>query len=173
MRRSSEDLVRLLSGGDRRSIGRVGEVVSSAQKNPSIVGFLVALLEHREAVVRMRAADALEKIQRRAPERVEAFRDDLLTVAERADEQELRWHLAQMIPRFDLSRRECARAAAAFEKYFGDESAIVRVSALQAIVELAQRDASLVPVARRYLARAKSGSAAEKARARKLAVKFG
>jgi hypothetical protein len=55
-------LAELLSGGDRRSIGKAAEVAEYVVVNPHQIDGLAALLEHHDEVVRMRAADALEKV---------------------------------------------------------------------------------------------------------------
>jgi len=77
-----------------------------------------------------------------------------------------------MLPRLLLSRLQRREVAAALEPYFSDRSAIVRVSALQAIVELSENDPLLEVLARDRLDRAMRGSAAERARARLLLAKF-
>ena len=79
-------------------------------------------------------------------------------------QKEVRWHLVQMLPRLSLTATERRRAAAIAESYLNDKSAIVRVNALQALVELAGDDADLAEIAhQRLLDHARLGSAAEKA----------
>ena len=95
-----------------------------------------------------------------------------MTLARRATQPELRWHLSQMLPRLELSKGQRRRVAALLELYFKDRSVIVRVSALQAIVELSRADGELEETARRHLEQALRGSAAERARARILLSKF-
>ena len=51
-----------LRGGDRRSIGNVSEVVAAVRKKPDLLKGLVAGLFDEDPVVRMRAADAMEKV---------------------------------------------------------------------------------------------------------------
>jgi HEAT repeat protein len=57
-----------LRGGDRRSIGKVGEVVCAVRKKPDLFNDLVTGLFDEDPVVRMRAADAMEKISSDNPE---------------------------------------------------------------------------------------------------------
>jgi hypothetical protein len=54
----------MLSGGDRRSIGKVADVVVLIDQHPQWISSLVGGLWDEDACVRMRAADALEKISR-------------------------------------------------------------------------------------------------------------
>jgi hypothetical protein len=84
-------------------------------------------------------------------------------------QQELRWHLAAMIPRLPLNARERRRAVSVLHGYLEDRSSIVKTSALQALADLAQGDASLRPKVIEALREAtRSGTPAMKARSRKL-----
>jgi hypothetical protein len=158
-----------LAGGDRRSIGRVPEVVRQVLKEPGLVADLLAGLGHEDPVVRMRAGDALEKISRRHPEWLRSSRDLLLDLASATKEQETRWHLAQMLPRLDLAPAQRRALSNVLDGYLTDMSAIVRVSALQALADLAALDQGLC---RRALARVRAGllrgGPAVRARARML-----
>ena len=57
---------------------------------------------HEDSLVRMRAADAAEKISVKCPEYLKPFKKKLLNEIAKSEEQEVRWHVAQMIPRHDL-----------------------------------------------------------------------
>src|SRR4029077_16667487 len=61
----SENILALLQGGDRRSIGRSVKVVTIVSKNPRLFPKLIAGLWSADPLVRIRAADAAEKITRR------------------------------------------------------------------------------------------------------------
>jgi HEAT repeat protein len=138
-----------------------------------MIPLLLRLLCAEDPVVAVRAADVLEKAQRELPASVfSPFRTELLALARTAAKPELRWHLAQMLPRLLMSRSQRREVVVALERYFSDRSAIVRVSALQAIVELSENDRSLEALARDRLDQAMRGSAAERARARLLLAKF-
>ena len=88
-----------LQGGDRRSIGKVDEVVSAVRKEADLFNELVPGLFDEDPVVRMRTADAMEKLTLDNPEFLRPFKDKLLRLAQETRQQELRWHLAQMILR--------------------------------------------------------------------------
>jgi hypothetical protein len=162
-------LLRKLQGGDRRSIGRVPGVVQQVFKQPQLVAELLPALSHDDPVVRLRAGDVLEKVSRIHPEWLQPSRSYLLELAAIATDQEVRWHLAQLLPRLNLTSPQRLKLAALLDDYFTDASAIVRVSALQALADLAGLDSTL---RRRALARVRSslrqGGPAERARARKL-----
>ena len=101
-----DGVLKKLTGGDRRSIGRSPEVVRQVLRQPRLVRGLVAGLRHDDPVVRLRAADALEKVSRRHPEWLRPFRRQLLRLAAESREPEIRWHLAQLLPWIDLTRSQ-------------------------------------------------------------------
>lgn len=121
----------------------------------------------------MRAADAAEKVSSQNPELLRPFKAQLLRLLEEVTQQELRWHLAQMVPRLPLNRQKRVRATAALQSYLSDRSSIVKTCALQALVELAVKDDLLLPAIKRLLQDfLKTGTAAMKARSRKLLVQL-
>jgi len=165
----STPLLDQLRGGDRRSIGRANAVVQDVLRSPRRLPELAAGLWHPDAVVRIRTGDALEKVSRQQPRWFWPLRQDLLCLAQRGVEQETRWHLAQMLPRLGLRGAQRGALVRLLRRYRKDPSAIVRVSAMQGLVEVARADPALRPVVRRELRRVlKEGSPAERARARKL-----
>ena len=58
----SKALLEQLAGGDRRSIGRSNEVVATVLADPELLSVLFSGLDHDDPLIRMRAADAREKI---------------------------------------------------------------------------------------------------------------
>jgi FimV-like protein len=120
-------------------------------------------------VVRMRAADAAEKVTVKRPELLHPHKHELLGLLAEAEQIELRWHLALMVPRLELSVRERERAAAALQRYLEDRSSIVKTFAIQGLADLARQDTGLRDTAKRILEESlRTGTAAMKARARKL-----
>ena len=131
-------------------------------------------LWHSDILIRMRAADAAEKITLHNPDLLKPFRTRLLGLLEVATEQELRWHLAQMVPRLRLSKKEHMCAARAFRRYLDDQSSIVKTSAMQALADLAGTDDEVMPETREVLMKlTEVGTAAMKARGRKLLKQLG
>jgi hypothetical protein len=159
----------ILEGSDRRSIGRSDEVVRLVLKQPKLFRELIQCLWHDDPVVRMRAADAAEKVSAQNPRLLARYKSQLLGLLGETEQIELRWHLAQMVPRLKLTAAERQRTAAALRRYLDDRSSIVRTFALQALVELSQSDQALRSETKQLLETAlRSGTAAMKARARKL-----
>lgn len=158
-----------LKGGDRRSIGRSNEIVSLVLRQPRQFPQLMKCLWNENPVVRMRAADAIEKISSQKPELLRRCKAELLGLLGEATQQELRWHLAALIPRLPLTKNEIARAWAALTRYLNDRSSIVKTFALQGLADLARLDPTLLGSTKELIEdAARTGTAAMKARARKL-----
>lgn len=162
-------IVGALSGGDRRSIGAANEVADWALRSADIVEELVTLLAHADPVVAMRAADALEKATRLHAANLASSKHQLLTIASRATQQEVRWHLAQILPRLDLTNPERDHMFGVMRAWLDDPSAIVRANSLEALVILAGQDIATQDDIRAILDTCvKSDSAAVQTRAKRL-----
>ena len=99
----------------------------------------------------------------------QAVQNGIVGLLAEAEQIELRWHLAQMIPRLPLAQPERRRAADTLQLYLEDRSSIVRTFALQALADISRSDAELRPRVREILEQSVvRGTAAMKARARKL-----
>jgi hypothetical protein len=167
------DLLQLLKGpkyqGDRRSIGRSNAAAALVLEHPGAARQLVRALWDADYVVRMRAADALEKASLQKPKLLNRFKAELLGLLSEATQQELRWHLALMVPRLPLTPAERLRAAADLRRYLADRSSIVKTCALQGLAELAEQQNSLrAEVLDLLRTSTRSGTAAMRARSRNL-----
>jgi HEAT repeat protein len=163
------DVIAMLSGGDRRSIGRANEVVCAVWEHPERFPALFAAILHTDSVVRMRAADAVEKLTAMKPELLAPYKGQLLGVIAALSQAEIRWHVAQMIPRLPLNSREKRQAVAILSGYLEDKSRIVQANAVDALAMLAQHDPRLCSTVTPLIERkARIGSAAVQARAQKV-----
>jgi len=168
-----KNILTLLEGGDRRSIGRSDQVVAMVSKNPRLFPNLIAGLWSEDPLVRMRAADAAEKVTRNHPELLQSYKNELLGLMAEANEQELRWHLAAVVPRLHLNAKERQQATSLLTRYLEDRSSIVKTSALQALADFATQDLSLRPAVMETLRQAiRNGTPAMKARSRKLLLRL-
>ena len=95
-----------LEGGDRRSIGRADEVVEEVLSNPSLFGVVFSGMLSDDALIRMRSADVVEKVTAKHPEYLEPFKAELIGRVAEIEQQEVRWHVAQMVPRLGLTGEE-------------------------------------------------------------------
>ena len=158
-----------LKGGDRRSIGRANEVVRQVLRTPALLGELFKGMRSGDPLVRMRAADAAEKVTAERPELLQPFKRSLLQTIANIDQQEVRWHVAQMIPRLHLTPTERVRATGILFAYLGLKSKLVRTFALQALVSLSYHDPELQRKVTKVLHQVvMTASPALKARYRKL-----
>jgi len=162
-------LADMLPGGDRRSIGKSNQIAKLILSEWQRFAELLECFWDEDPIVRMRAADAAEKVTVVRPELLNPHKQELLGLLAEAEQIELRWHLALMVPRLTLNRSERERAIAALQRYLEDRSSIVKAFALQGLADLARQDTSLRELARRAMEDSlRTGPAAMKARARKL-----
>jgi len=162
-------LLRKLQGGDRRSIGKADEAVADVRNDPSLVAVLVDGLFEEDPLVRMRAADAVEKITAEFPEHLQPYKSRLIGLAGETTQQEVRWHLAQILPRLGLDPLEKKEIVKYLFLYLDDRSKIVVTFAIQALTDLAVEDKKMQPRIIRVLKQfVQTGSPAVKSRSRKL-----
>ena len=137
--------------------------------NRALFPKLIEGLWSENPLVRMRAADVAEKVTRKNPEFLKPYRRELLGLMNEADEPELRWHLAVLVPRLPLNAKDRQLAASSLNSYLNDRSSLVRTFALQGLADLGQADSNIRPRVIDLLRGAtRSGTPAMKARSRKL-----
>src|SRR5713226_2242600 len=164
-----KNILSRLEGADRRTIGRSDEVAAIVSKNPELFPRLIAGLWSEDPLVRMRAADATEKVTRKNREFLQPYKKELLGLMADAEEQELRWHLAVIVPRLLLNIKERQLATSLLNSYLEDRSSIVRTFALQGLADLAQDDPGIRPTVIEVLREStRNGTPAMKARSRRL-----
>lgn len=162
-----------LKSGDFRSIGKSGEAVAIVLAKPDLFGELVAGLADSDRLVRMRSADAVEKVTREHLDWLIPWKRYLLLEVAAAEEKELRWHVAQLIPRLKMTAAEREIAVEILNEYLRDKSSIVRTFSMQALTDLAESDPVLRLQVRALIERlTQSGTPAMKARGRKLLRKL-
>lgn len=159
-----------LRGGDRRSTGKSDEVVKDLEKNPKLFRQVFNGILLDDPLIRMRAADAIEKFTRERPEYLQPFKRKLLNEIAAIGQQEVRWHVAPLLSRLRLTTKEKARVVQLLSSWFKNEkSRIVRVFSLQSLADLAKGDPALKKKVLKELRLAqKSGIPALISRSRKL-----
>ena len=164
-------LISKLQGGDLRSIGRANEVVAEVLKSPALLDQLFEGLFVDDLRVRARSADALEKVSAKRPEWLHPYRGRLIGKVANIEQKEVRWHLAQIIGRLKWTARQRTMAVTLLRTYLKEsDSEIVKVSALQALADLAVADSKLkASVSQLICESLEGGSPSLRARARKLA----
>jgi len=157
----------MLTGGDRRSIGRADEVAGLVRRNPRKIAQLMECLWDPDPCVRMRAADAMEKASREQAALLQPYKAQLLGLLAETTQQEMRWHLAVTVPRLRLTITECRRVAERLQTHLEDRSSIVKTFAMQGLRDLIRQDAALEPMVLDLLrSLARNGTPAMRARGR-------
>lgn len=166
-------LLHKLEGGDHRSIGRSEEVMADILESPALFSVLVAGLSVDDPIIRMRAADAMEKISLIHPEYLLPHKKLLIGLASSSAQKEVRWHLAQMLPRLKLGKKEKRPVAGILLEYSGDNSSIVKTFAMQALTDIARQTPEFLPTVLVHLKELTlTGTPAMKARGRKLCAEL-
>jgi len=168
-------ILKKLEGRDLRSIGRSEEVVQDILENPALFGEVFDGMLSEDPRVRMRSADALEKISSRHPEYLQPFKSRLIYEVSQIEQQEVRWHVAQMFSYLEVSTQERAEIVRILLFYLdADRSRIVKVCSIQTLADLAERDESIRPtIVRKLQEIIESGSPAMANRAQKLLPRLG
>lgn len=162
-----ETIRAMLAAGRPLFAGRAREVAALLLTQPKRASQLVECLWDEDPGVANRAADALERATFHQPSLAAPWKDSLLGLLAEAEQNKLRWNLALIVPRLELTVPECRRAAATLRTWLEDQSSIVKTCAMQGLAELALQDPSLLPEVLdtlRILAR--SGTPAMRARGR-------
>ncbi len=162
-----------LTGGDRRSIGRSDEVVAEVLAEPSLFGPLFEGFFHSDPLIRMRSADAIEKITRQHPAYLQPYKTQLIGQVAQNDQQEVCWHVAQLFSRLELTPAERQAVLQILSTYLNHSSKIVKTCAMQALADLAEQDAALRPgIVARLETLITGGSPAMQSRGRKLLARL-
>jgi hypothetical protein len=164
-----KDLLQRLEGGDRRSIRGVPEVVDQVITDPTLFPVVFDGMSDADPLIRMRCSDAVEKITAEHPEYLAPYKKRVVRLAATAEQQELRWHLAQLFSRLELNPPERRRVAEILTGYLTDRSSIVKTFAMQALADIAARDSELrAPIMERLKRMTRMGTPAMKSRGRRL-----
>ena len=157
----------MLVMGKRLDAGRAPEVAALLLQHPRTTAQVIECLWDEDAGVANRAADALERASGRNPKLLRNWKEALLGRMLDAEENKLRWNLALMVPRVELTEAETGRAAGFLRLWLDDESSIVKTSAMHGLAGLTRWNPALLPEVMdmlRILSR--SGTPAMRARGR-------
>jgi HEAT repeat protein len=168
-----ELILKKLKGNDRRSIGRSNEVVKEVLANPSLFGALLEGMLSQDPIIRMRAADAVEKITSKHPELLQPYKSKIIQQVSKIEQQEVRWHVAQLFSRLLLTHGERRGVVGILNNFMKDKSKIVRTFSMQALADIAEKDAGLrEPIIEQLEELTRTGSPAMKSRGKKLLAKL-
>src|SRR3984957_1971579 len=131
--------------GVRWGLSRAREIAGEIAEDKATVRALVRELFGEDVEVRKRAADVARRITERDGRPLEPYANELAGLLETIpmDESRTRWHLGLVVPRVAHTRAQRLRAAQAMSLLAGDESNVVRCSAVEGLGLLALQEASL------------------------------
>lgn len=153
-------------GGQQQKSRALVDLIAA---NPAAFPELMFGLWHVEGYVRERAADAIELIAQEHPRYLQPFKAELLGLMAEARPASVRWHLAQMVSRLTLNKKERLRAVGLLREYLEDRSSIVRAFAMESLVDLTRPDPALfAETVAMIRASTKTGPPAMRARGRML-----
>ena len=90
--------------------------------------------------IRMRSADAIEKVSRLYPEYLQPFKQRLIDEISQVRQQEVRWHIAQMFSRLEFQKEEISQVVSLLIEWIDNsQSKIVKVNSLQALTDIAKK----------------------------------
>jgi len=162
-------LLASLTGGDFRSIGRSEEVVKTVLADPSLFAVLMSGLTSDDPLIRMRAADAAEKVTKQHPNWLVPYKDKLINEIAAINQQEIRWHAAMMLTRLELTQAERSQVFEILKHWLNDKSRILQTFSLQALTDLSKHDPDLRSEVKRLIKeKIKSGAPSVQSRGKKL-----
>ena len=144
MRNKMSSILEKLQGGDRRSIGRANEVAQEIEDNPLLFDPVFDGLTNDDPVVRMRAADAIEKVTQSKPELLSDYTSTVISLLNNTKQQEVCWHLAQIAPRLKYNKSQEKEIIECLKSYLAHKSKIVQVSAMESLAILAEKNNTLL-----------------------------
>ena len=158
-----------MRGGDLRSIGKSNDVVIEIKKKPSLIDDVFGGLNSDDPVLKARCADVIEKATRGNPELLTGHKKQIISMLKTESRQEVCWHLAQLIPRLQYTSSEEFEIFEVLKRFLSHKSKIVRVCAMESMVDLTERNHALLnEVTRIIRLQVNTGSPAVQARGRNL-----
>ena len=172
--RESSGILDKLKGGDLRSIGKADEVVSGLLLDPSLFGEVFKGMNSDDPLLRMRAADVIEKVSKVHPEYLMPYKKESINEIAKIEQQEVRWHVALMFTYLELTDVEKTLVMEILLSWLEtSKSKIVKVNALEALVQIGSKDQKYRNKITRILEEAiETGSPAMVARGKKLIAKL-
>lgn len=139
-------MLQKLRGDDLRSIGKTDEVVQDILNDPSLFKEVFEGMLNKDPVIRMRSADAIEKVSVKHPEYLQPFKSKLINHVSKIEQQEVRWHVAQMFSYIETSKIERNKIIKILLSYIvTDESKIVKTFSMQTLADFAEKDEQIKP----------------------------
>ena len=135
----------LLSGGTRTSVGEADQVIAKLLKSDAGLSEIYDLFLDKDPVVAMRASYVAMRLAEQKPETVKPFTKDLFKNFPLYTQQEVRWHIPQLLVHLELTKGQKKKAyETVMEWAETDKSKIVGYYGLQAAADFAETDEALL-----------------------------
>lgn len=135
----------VLSGGTRTSVGEADQVIAEMLKAPAGLNEIYKLFLDADPVVAMRASYVAMKVAEQEPESVKPFAKDLLADLGLYTQQEVRWHIPQLLVHLQLTNDERRKAYEMVMNWAEtDKSKIVGYYGYQAAADFVAQDQDLL-----------------------------
>jgi HEAT repeat protein len=141
----------LLTGGDRRSIGRSNAALGLLRADRARVAELVKLVADPDWLVVMRATDLLEKLAHEHPSWVQRYRRLFIGPLTDHDSWEIRLQIARALPLLRWTPDERLKVLTILHQYVNDPKIFVRAWSLDGLARFCESDPSLRLLVRRLL----------------------
>jgi hypothetical protein len=134
-----------LQGGNRTSVGNAADVVDVALKSDEVLDEVYGLFFDEDPVVVMRSSYVAMRVAEQKPESVQRFKASILENLENYKQQEIRWHIPQLLMHVDLTSAERERAYYQLMHWAEtDSSKIVAYYSLPTAAKFATEDEQLM-----------------------------
>ena len=121
----------------------VKEAIDAVQNDPSLFSTLIKGMHNENELIAMRSSDAVEKLTSGKPQWLTPHKRVLVDLLDYSIQQEVLWHLAQIIPRLSLSKNEKQELIKTFVSFLNNKSRILVTFSMQAMVDIADNDDQL------------------------------
>jgi len=139
------DIREALQGGNRTSVGQAADIVDICLKSDLALDEVYSLFFDEDPVVVMRSSYVAMKVAEQQPKSVERFKAEILENLENYKQQEIRWHIPQLLMHVELDDAERVRAYRELMHWAEtDASKIVAYYCLPTAARIAQQDQSLM-----------------------------
>lgn len=140
----SQQFETMLQGGDLRSLGQAAGLIPLINSQEAFDA-LIFLVQKSDGLIAMRASDVIEKISLQHPFYLMPHKAALLQICKSTPYAQVKWHLALILPRIHLTKKEIGMLWEIFTNWAMNvhESRIVRVNAVQGMYELLKQFGAL------------------------------
>ena len=139
------DFRKQLSGGNRTSVGNADTVIKKVLTDPTGLSEIYDLFLDSDSVVAMRSSYVAMRAAEQNPENVNPFVKDLLKNLDKYQQQEVRWHVPQLLAHAKLTKPQKHKAYDVIMNWVEtDKSKIVGYYGLQAAADIAETDDTLL-----------------------------